>query len=123
MAGVRPKIDIVMDIGDFLKGFLIDAWYKAIMYIGGTVFVLSLFVEVKGIGNLNAQILSGGCFLIGLGEWKNHKVASWMKPPNAYTGGAALLRATVWKPDIIGILLDLVGVGLIGYFAWRVFHG
>jgi hypothetical protein len=65
-----------MNIGDFLKGLAIDTWYKALMYLGGAVFAVSLFVDVKGIGNVNAQLLSSGCFLLGLGEWKNHKVQS-----------------------------------------------
>ena len=112
-----------MDIGDFLKGLAIDAWYKALMYLGGVVFAVSLFVDVKGIGNINAQLLSAGCFLLGLGEWKNHKVASWIKPPNAYTGGAALMSATVRKPDFIGVLLEILGVALLCVAAWRIIRG
>ena len=112
-----------MNIGDFLKGLAIDAWYKALMYLGGAVFAVSLFIDVKGIGNVNAQILSGGCFLLGLGEWKNHKVASWIKPPNAYMGGAALMSATVRKPDFVGVLLEILGVVLLGLAAWRVIRG
>ena len=112
-----------MNIGDFLKGLAIDAWYKALMYLGGTVFAVSLFIDVKGIGNVNAQMLSGGCFLLGLGEWKNHKVASWIKPPNAYTGGAARMSTTVRKPDFVGVLLEILGVALLGLAAWRVIRG
>jgi len=112
-----------MDIGDFLKGLAIDAWYKALMYLGGTVFVVSLFVDVKGIGNINAQLLSGGCFLLGLGEWKNHKVVSWIKPPNVNTGGSALMSATIRKPDFVGVGLETIGVVLLGLAVWRLVHG
>lgn len=90
------------------------------MYLGGAVFAVSLFVDVKGIGNVNAQLLSGGCFLLGLGEWKNHKVESWIKPPNAYTGGTALMSSTVRKPDFIGVLLLILGVALLCVAAWRI---
>lgn len=73
-------------------------------------------MDVKGLTNIQLQLLSGGAFLIGLGEWKNHKVASWIKPANAYTGGPALMRATVRESDALGIILDLVGIFLIGLF-------
>ncbi len=112
-----------MNIGDFLKGLAIDAWYKALMYLGGAVFAMSLFVDVRGIGNVRAQLLSSGCFLIGLGEWKNHKVQSWNKPPNAYTGGAALMSATVRKPDFVGVLFENLGTALLCVAAWKIIHG
>ncbi len=112
-----------MNIGDFLKGLAIDAWYKALMYLGGAVFAMSLFVDVRGIGNVRAQLLSSGCFLIGLGEWKNHKVQSWIKPPNAYTGGAALMSATVRKPDFVGVLFEILGTALLCVAAWKIIHG
>jgi hypothetical protein len=112
-----------MNIGDFLRSLVIDAWYKVLICLGGAVFAMSLFVDVKGIGNVNAQLISGGCFLLGLGEWKNHKVESWIKPPNAYTGGAALMRATVRKPDFIGVLLEILGVALLCVAAWKIIHG
>jgi len=109
-----------MDVGDFLKSLAIDAWYKALMYIGGVVLVLSFFLEVKGITNGQLQLLAGGAFLVGLGEWKNHKVESWIKPPNAYTGGAALMSATVRRPDFLGVVLEVAGVLLWVVAAWKI---
>lgn len=111
-----------MDLGNFLKGLSIDTWYKAVMYLGGAVFVVALFVDVKGIGNINAQLLAAGAFLIGIGEWKNHKIESWIKPPNIYTGGAALMSATVRKPDLLGVLLAISGSLLLLYSIWRIFR-
>jgi len=112
-----------MDLGDFLKSLKIDAWYKALMYLGAVVFVLSLFLDVKGIGNASVQLLSGGAFLIGLGEWKNRKAVMTFKPPNAYTGGALLMTGTVRSPDIVGIAFVLLGVALIAVAVWRMIHG
>lgn len=37
MRGVRPWRNAEMNIGDFLKGLAIDAWYKALMYLRATV--------------------------------------------------------------------------------------
>jgi len=68
-------------------------------------------------------MISGGCFLIGVGEWKNHKVASWFKEANLYTGGPALMSATLRRPDFVGIVFDLAGVGLIANAVWKIYHG
>jgi hypothetical protein len=83
--------------------------------VGGIALLFSLFVDVKGgLTNSEAQLLSGGVLLFGLGEWKNHKQQQAIKPPNAYTGGVAVITRTYWKPDLGGILLDLLGVFLVG---------
>jgi len=55
--------------------------------------------EAKGLTNSQLQLLSGGAFLLGLGEWKKHKEDSWIKPPNAYTGPAAVITQTVRSAD------------------------
>jgi len=102
-----------MDVKDFLKSLAIDAWYKAVMYLGGVLLTISFSLEVKGLTNHQLQLLAGGAFFFGLGEWKNHKVATWIKPPSAYTGGPALMSATVRKADFLGLVLDIVGFTLI----------
>jgi len=102
-----------MSLGDFFKSLAIDTWYKALVYIGGIVLVLSFFIEVKGISNSQLQLISGGVFILGLGEWKNHKFLPMIKPPNAYTGPAMFMNVPVWKPDPVGLLLDLAGIALV----------
>lgn len=106
---------------ELLKLFSIDNWYKAFVYLGGVVLAFSLFVEVKGgLTNSQVQLLSGGVFLLALGEWKNHKHYSGIKPPNAYTGGVALITKTIWQPDLGGIFLDLLGSFLILGGLWKI---
>jgi len=102
-----------MAIPEIFKNLVLDKWYKALVYLGGVGFVLSLFVEVKGITNGQAQLIFSGFFLLGLGEWKNHKVAHWFEPPSVYTGGPALIKAPVRSPDALGITFDILGVILI----------
>ncbi len=109
-----------MNLGEFLKSFVIDAWFKAVMYVGAVVLVASFFLEVKGITNEQLQLLAGGAFLVGLGEWKNHKVASWIKPPNVYTGGPLLMSATVRRPDFVGVILECAGALLLGLAIWKI---
>ena len=77
------------------------------------MFIISLFTEVKGLSNGQLQLISGGLFFIGIGEWKNWKVAAWIKPPNVYTGGLALMQVTVCKHNIIGVFFDKIGIFLL----------
>ena len=51
-----------MSLVEFFKSLALDTWYKALVYIGGVVLVLSLFLEVKGISNYQLQLLSAGVF-------------------------------------------------------------
>jgi hypothetical protein len=111
-----------MDLGDFLKTLALDAWYKLVLYFGGAILCVSFFLEVKGVTNAQLQLLSGGFFLIGLGEWKNHKEVSWIEPPNVYTGGPAVVSNTVRRPDLFGILLECFGVVLMLIGAWGIFR-
>jgi len=98
---------------DTFKSLKLDTWYRAFVYLGGVAFLAALFVETKGITNGQLQLLSLGVFLIGIGEWKNHKTESWIKPANAYTGGPALMSAKVRKPDPFGLACEVLGFVLI----------
>ena len=102
-----------MDISKLLSNLKIDVWYKALLYIGALCLIGSLFIDVKAITNGQLQLLSAGAMCLGLGEWKNHKVASWIKPPNVYTGGPALMQMPIRKPDALGIVFDLIGIALL----------
>jgi len=102
-----------MSSPELFKNLKLDSWYKALIYIGGVLLVLSLFLDVKGITNNQLQLLAGGSFLIGIGEWKNRKVLAWIEPPNAYTGPAGLMQTKIRQPDLLGIIFDIIGVVLI----------
>jgi hypothetical protein len=99
-----------MNPGDFLKDLKLDSWYKALVYVGGVVLLLSLFVPVQGIAPMRVQAMSLGGMLFGLGVWKCQKHESFIKPPNVYTGPTALITITRWYPDPIGLMLNLAGV-------------
>lgn len=109
-----------MNLGDFLKNLAIDSWYKAVLYLGAVILVLSLFIKVQGISNAALQLISGGALLVGLGEWKNHQFASWIKPPNVYTGGPALFTQVVRKPNGVGISFQVVGCLLVALGLWHI---
>jgi len=102
-----------MSVFDAFKNLALNTWYKGFVYIGGLGFILSLFFKVDGLTNGQTQLLTLGFFIFGIGEWKNHKIASWFKPPNVYTGGPALISTKVRQPDGFGLTCDFIGVILI----------
>ncbi len=109
-----------MTISDVLKNLVVDSWYKAFVYLGALVFVISLFWDVKGITNAQALMLSAGLFLIGIGEWMNRTDELSVKPPNVYTGPTAFITTTVRKPCLVGIVLDLLGLALLALAIWNI---
>lgn len=112
-----------MNLGDLLKGLALDRWYKVLVAVGGVVLAVSFFVPVQGITNRELQLLAGGVFLFGLGEWKNRKKQTRIQPPNVYLGGTALkLTREVWSPDPPGLLLDVIGLALIVFGVWSIFQ-
>lgn len=103
-----------MNPPDFLKNLALDVWYKVFIVVGAVLFIVSLIVDLKGITNNQAQLLAGGLFFLGIGEWINHSKTQDILPPNVYTGGRALLITTSkWKPKIIGVLFDIIGIFLL----------
>lgn len=101
-----------MDFAGLLESLALDAWYKAFVYVGLVLFVVGLTVDVRGVTNGELLLFATGIFVIGIGEWKNHKTLALIKPPNVYTGGEALwpilckrqplviiywMRQTLWK--------------------------
>lgn len=105
---------------DFFKNLALDAWYKALVYVGGAGLLLAFFVDARGVSNTDLQILLGGVFLLGLGEWKNNKIKSWIKPPNVYTGPTLWIDEPIRKPDVLGLLLDGFGIALIILGLYRI---
>jgi hypothetical protein len=107
---------------DAFKGLVLDRWYKVLILVSGSLLLVSFFKETKGITNVQLQLLSAGALLIGLGEWKNHKVASYIKPPNFYTGPGAVISYPVREADLVGVLLDLAGAALVARGAWSLWR-
>jgi len=90
--------------------------YQVLVYTGLSLFFISLFVEIKGtlVTNGQLQIGAAGLFCLGLGQWICWGKDVRILPPNVYYGGRALkLERDVWRFNLIGIILDLVGLALV----------
>ncbi len=95
---------------DLLKNLKLDEYYMFLVYLGSILFILSMFYPTQWIANKQLALLSSGILCIGLGEWKNHKWVSWIKPANVYTGGAALMKQKIRQSDLVGNFLILIGI-------------
>lgn len=108
-----------MSLPEIFKDLSLDKWYKVLVYLGGVVLVLSFFLEVKGtIGNTNLQLLAGGAFLIGMGEWNNHHETKQITTPSVY--GQYELTRRFRRVTPFGLLLDVIGLVLLGFAIWNI---
>ncbi len=103
-----------------LSGLKLDQWYKVFVYSGLFLFVISLFLPIKGITNSELQLLSGGFFFIGIGEWLSWKVANHFKPPNIYTGLAGMLSYPIRQHNFLGWFFILLGILMVIIFVLKL---
>ena len=104
-----------MSPGDLLKNLSLDAWYKVVLYLGGVVFVLSLFVPVQGMSNRPVQAVAGGLCLLGLGVWLDQKTGVFTHLPDVDSDGDVLLLSHqyhYWSPGL-GLLPAIGGIAFI----------
>lgn len=97
-------------MADIFKNLKIDRWYKIFIYLGGILALASLFLPIQWLTNKQVGLLGPALLFIGLGEWKNEKVAVMFKAPNVYTGPAGLFQWPIRKMDFVGFLLLAIGI-------------
>lgn len=96
-----------------LKNLIIDQWYKALLVLGATVFILALTIELRGIANSIALLISLGVILIGIGEWINHPLQTRILPPGEHYPGWLQGSGYVRRNTLLGLLFDCFGIVLI----------
>jgi uncharacterized membrane protein len=101
-------------ISAVMKGLNLDKWYKALFFLGAGLFLVSIFVDIRGMSNTLLVFISLGMFFIGFGEWLNAGKVVAIIPPNVYLGGQAIkVEQPAWRPRPLGLLLDLVGIFML----------
>lgn len=98
-----------------LKSLQITNWYKAVIAISAPILFLAIAKD-KDI----VAIISCGTLVFGIGEWINHPKSFEHRAAPAL-GRFVLITDYPWKPKPFGIVLDLVGLVLIGYGLYRAF--
>lgn len=85
-------------------------WHTVLLATSFFIFVLSITVELKGIDNLTLSFLSSGTFFISLGYFA---CQSFIQALATWRGTNGILEKDIFKPNIPGILLILIGIYLL----------
>ena len=99
----------------FLNSLKLDDWYKVFVYLGAILFFISLFLNIKGITNNELQLLSGGIFFVGIGEWISWKVGNLFD-------GSGILSCPVRKHTFLGWFFIILGNFLILFFILKILN-
>jgi len=87
-----------------LNKLKLDIWFKVLIPIGAIILLLASYMSDKEL-----MLLGFGLLLIGMGEWKNHRLHSKHIDASAYNA-EQWIHATIRKPNALGILLDVLGI-------------
>jgi len=103
---------------NFLERLKIDSWWKVVLLLGiGSIF-MSFTIDIDFVQERYLFGVGLGMLLIGISYWIAEKSFSEIKPPNVYTGPAALIS---WKEihhnpiTCIMLTLGLILICLFGF--------
>lgn len=102
----------------YFDALSIDRWFKAAMYLGGVIFLLSLVRPIQILTNETVAASGAGLFLYGLGRWKNEKTVTGIQ--DAGYRGIFKYSQKQRKPDIIGLILEIIGIAFIAFAMYRI---
>ena len=101
---------------NFLEKLKLDKWYSLVLYIGLGAIVSSMYFQVDFIEPRHLFGLGLGLSLISFSFLIAEKKLSALKPPNAYTGEAALISWNEIHHNPITILILILGILLTCFF-------
>jgi len=102
----------------YFDALSIDRWFKSIMYFAGVIFVLSLVRPIQILTNEAIAASGAGLFLYGLGRWKNEKTLTGIQ--DAGYRGIFKYSQKQRKPDIVGLILEIIGIVFIAFAMYRI---
>ena len=103
-----------------LENLKLDCWWKALFYLGVAGIASSFLFKPDFVQPKHLFGLSLGLMIVGISFWIAEKTFSAIKPPNAYTGGVAILSQKKTCHSLITVILLIVGFVLIGLFGFLI---
>lgn len=97
-----------------LSKLALDAWYKVIIVIGAFVILLNGAGLLPSYPVRETFMIGLGCVSWGVAEWMNHPVRETVLP-RTYNTPALKVIDHNWHPCLVGIILDIFGLGLIAF--------
>lgn len=90
----------------------IEHWYHLLIVLGAAGALAAMTVELKGVANAHALVMSLGILCIGIGEWINHPFQTVLVLPNADLPRGGKLTGHPRKNSILGVAFVLTGLAL-----------
>jgi hypothetical protein len=103
-----------------LSWLKVEYWYHVFIVLGVAGTVAALTVDLKGIANSHALLLSMGAFFVGMGEWINHPLQTGIVPPNVYLGGGGIITGHPRRNSMLGIAFDIIGLVFVGIALYKI---
>lgn len=108
-------------MGDKTNTWLkVEHWYHLFVALGATGATASLTVDVRGISNAHALLLSLGIMFIGVGEWVNHPLQTRLMKPSSYAPNGGVITGHPRSACAIGNLFDVLGFVLVVVAATKI---
>lgn len=104
----------------FLENLKLDKWWAFVLYLGVGALISALMFKVDFVEEKYLFGLGIGMILIGLSFWIAEKHLSGIKPPNAYTGGAAMISWHETRHNWLTIILLIAGLAVVGLFGFLI---
>ena len=103
-----------------LSNLKLDKWWKGVFWLGVFFSLYSFYFSPDFLSPQHLFGLGLGLVLIGISYWIGEKKRSWIKPPNIYTGGAALITQKYIKHNFVTIVLLSLGIILTLLFGYLI---
>lgn len=104
----------------FLENLKLDKWYALVLYLGVGFIVSALYFSVDFLESKHLFGLGAGMVMVGLSFLIAEQTLSTIKPPNVYTGGAALISWKEIHHNGFSFGLLLVGLTLTCTFGFLI---
>lgn len=105
---------------NFSENLKIDTWWKVVLLLGMCAVFMSLTIKVNFIQNKHLFGLGMGMLMVGVSYWIAEKKFSTIKPPNVYTGPAALISWKKINHNLITGIILAIGLTLTCLFGFLV---
>lgn len=98
----------------------IEHWYHLLIVLGAAGALAAMTVELKGVVNSHALVMSLGILCVGIGEWINHPLQTKLMAPNFYARGGGVIESHPRHNSAIGIVFDVLGFTLAAIAIYKI---
>ena len=105
---------------EFLNALKLNTWWSVVLWLGLVAILIASLYDIDFLANNHLFGLGIGLVLVGLSYTIAEGSFSFIKPPNAYTGGAMQITQRILEHSPVtyitlgtGIVVTILFLGLI----------